>query len=51
VSAVEAMTRRTAVVYPNPAKQKVYARKFQAYQRLVATLDPFWSVLGEVMEW
>lgn len=45
-AAVAVMTRPRADLSPNPQRQALHDRRFAVWQRLTATMEPFWAELA-----
>lgn len=49
-TAVAAMTRPKARLAPDPARMDLHNRRFAVWQRLTATMEPFWAELAALRQ-
>lgn len=47
-AAVAAMTRKRAVLTPDPQRRVLYDRRYAVWQRLTAAMEPFWADLAKL---
>ena len=49
-AAAAAMSRIAEPVYPNPAYQEIYNRKYALYCKTIDALDPLWADMQALIE-
>lgn len=49
-NAVAAMTTQKALLHPDPARHALHQRRYAVWQRLIASLEPFWAEMRDLGE-